>query len=98
VGKKIPLTSHVYKSFFFDTHTQGKSRSRVQNAYLFSYLVQKESKELRELLAKKPQLFRKKLEEIEKISRVVNQHWKKQDVIQTINQIPQERNWQLSNY
>jgi len=41
---------------------------------LFAYLVQKEGKELRELLAKKPQLFSKKLKEIEKASQVVNGH------------------------
>lgn len=69
-----------------------------QEAYLFSYLVQKEGKELRELLSEKPQLFRKRLETIERTIQAVNQHWKKKDIIQTINQVPQVKNWQLSTY
>ena len=65
---------------------------------MFDCLVQKESRELRELLARKPLLFRKRLEEIEKTSQVVKGHWKKSDIIQTINQVPQERGWQLPTH
>jgi hypothetical protein len=74
VGKNSLLTSYLCKSFFFDTPTQGQNHQQKQNVYLFSYLIQKKSKELRELLAKKPQLFRKKLEEIDKASQLVSQH------------------------
>lgn len=49
-------------------------------------------------MTKKPQLFRKRLEDIEKTSQAVSQHWKKQDIIQTISQIPQEKEWQLPTY
>jgi hypothetical protein len=71
VGKNFPLTSYISKSFFF-IHTQ--EQSQKQEAYQFAYLIQKENKKLRELLAKKPQLFSKRLREIEKISQVVGQH------------------------
>ena len=63
---------------------QGQTHQQRQNAHLFAYLVQKESRELRKLLDKKPQLFSKRLKEIEKVSQV-------QDIIQTINQIPQKK-------
>jgi len=98
VGKNFPLTSYICKSFFFYPHSGGQTHQQRQDAYLFAYLVQKESKELRELLAKKPQLFSGKLKEMEKASQAVKGHWKKSDIIQTINQIPQEKNWQLPTY
>jgi hypothetical protein len=73
-GKNFPQTSYSYKSFVFLYTHEGQTRQQKQDAYLFAYLVQKEGKELRELLAKKPQLFRKKLEQIGKASQVVSQH------------------------
>ena len=63
---------------------QEQNNQQRQDAYPFAYLVQKESRELRKLLDKKPQLFSKRLKEIEKVSQV-------QDIIQTINQIPQKK-------
>lgn len=98
MGKKLPLTYNRSKSLFFFHTRENLNHQQRQEVYQFAYLVQKEGKELKELLAKKPLLFKKKLEEIEKVSQVVNQHWKKQDIIQTINQIPQERGWQLDSY
>jgi hypothetical protein len=50
------------------------THQKKEEAYLFSYLVQKEGKELRELLAEKPLLFKKRLEEIEQTIQVVNCH------------------------
>lgn len=98
MDKKIPLTSYSYKSLVFLYACKGQTWQQKQEAYYFAYLVQKGNQQLRELLAKKPLLFKKRLEEIEKTIQAVNQHWKKEDVIQTINQIPQEKGWQLDNY
>jgi len=98
VDKKSPQTYFNYKSLVFLHGRERPSEEQKQEAYLFSYLVQKEGQQLRELLGKKPQLFRKRLKAIEQTIQVVSQHWKKPDLIQTINQIPQVRGWQLSNY
>lgn len=98
VGKNFPLTSYLSKSFFFYPHMREGVGQQKQEAYQFAYLIQKEGKSLGELLAKKPRLFSRRLKEIEKISQAVSQHWKKSDIIQTINQIPQAKEWQLPNH
>lgn len=71
MDKNSPLTSYSYKSLFFLYVCEGQDEKQKQDAYLFSYLVQKEGKELRELLAKKPSLFSKRLKEIEKTIQAV---------------------------
>jgi hypothetical protein len=74
VDKKLPLTSYSYKSLLFLYACEGASKKQKEEAYLFAYLIRKEGKELRKLLAEKPLKFRKRLEEIEKSIQVVGQH------------------------
>jgi hypothetical protein len=63
------------------------------------YQFRKNEKELMKVLEMRPLLFRKKIEQLEKELKVVNQHWRPhRDIIETIDKIPQTKGYQLNSH